>query len=200
MHPTIQEIYREVPAVREFLKIQNQVFKTKDTLEVYTQLVDIFKELEQDAPGCAPSIRYSFGLFLIKLAGLYQDRGNAVNRHADQYIKAAITFIQDHYPEEIGVAEIAAHVKLNTSYLHRIFKQMTGETPMDYLNHVRINKAKLLLEKSDIPIIEICSFVGYNTRQYFTYAFKKNTGMTPKAYKQKQQTSKGPGWQINIHN
>ena len=187
------EIYRDVCEFRLFLESALNVLKLKDTAEAYTNLVDLFRELEHNEPGRWIAIQYAFGQFLIKLARLFAENERTKEKPSKKYIRDAIAFINGNYYEEIGVGEIAEHVKLNVSYFHKIFKKDTGNTPMDYLNNVRINKAKRLLENSDIPIIEICSFVGFNSRQYFTYTFRKSTGITPRAYKQKQQSLKGPG-------
>lgn len=193
----LSDIYRDVGEVRSFLKSAPSVLKLKDTAEAYVHLVNLFHELEHNEPGRLISIQYAFGQFLIKLARLFSENRNAGGKPSDQYVRDAIIFINGNYHEEIGVDEMAKHVKLNVSYFHKIFKKTTGETPMDYLNRIRINKAKMLLENSELPIIEICFFAGFNSRQYFTHAFKKSTGMTPRAYKQRQQALRGLGWQAN---
>lgn len=197
MGSVLGEISQAVPEVRRFLGSAPAILKLKDAMEIYSHLVDIFHELEHKESGRNFSIRYAFGQLVIKLARMHAENEAGGNGPAEMYVRDAITFINNNYAEEIGVEEMAAHTKLNVSYFHKIFKKAAGCTPMDYLNNVRIDKAKMLLENTDIPIIEICTFVGFNSRQYFTHAFKKRTGLTPRAFRQIQQRRKGPGWHRN---
>ena len=99
-------------------------------------------------------------------------------------MKQSVEYIHHHYDCDIQVKEIAAAVSLHPGYLHRIFKAGMGCTMMDYLMRLRMEKARMLLEQTDIPVIDICSYVGVNSRQYFSTLFKRYTGVTPKAYRQ----------------
>jgi AraC family transcriptional regulator, melibiose operon regulatory protein len=186
----IPHMYRNISELRVFLSEAQNVLKLKDTMEAYTVLNDIYRELEQGEPGREVYIRAAFTQFLIKLARLFAENEKAKNSPADKYIKDAIGYMNENYHEELTVEGIAEHVSLNVSYFHKIFKQVTGETPMDYLNNIRISKARMLLEKSNIPVIEICSFVGFNSRQYFTYTFKKQMGMAPVEYRKRVESKR----------
>lgn len=181
-------LYRNLPELRVFLKERRSIVKLKDTMEIYTVLNDIFRELERQESGRELYIRAGFSQFLIKLARLFTENEKARSSPLDRYIKDAIGYMNENYHEELSVEGIAGHVKLNVSYFHKIFKQVTGDTPMDYLNNIRINKACMLLEKSDIPVIEICGFVGFNSRQYFSYIFKKHTGIAPVEYRKRVES------------
>jgi len=73
-------------------------------------------------------------------------------------------------------------------HFSRMFKRATGYSPHHYLTLQRIEKAKLLLAASDLPIVAVASAVGYLTQAHFTSSFGRHVGMTPKAYRMSQRT------------
>ncbi|MNY55353.1 Bifunctional transcriptional activator/DNA repair enzyme AdaA [compost metagenome] len=91
--------------------------------------------------------------------------------------------MHQNYDRSIQVKEVAAAVNVHPGYLHRIFKKQTGRTLTDYLNLLRMEKAKMLLAKSEIPVAEIADYVGISSRQYFHLLFKKYAGITPVEYR-----------------
>ena len=74
------------------------------------------------------------------------------------------------------------------SQFSALFKVSTGTTFVEYLNHIRIEKAKELLRTTDLRTYEIADRVGYTDPRYFTYVFKKLTGMTSSEYRKDEQT------------
>jgi transcriptional regulator GlxA family with amidase domain len=69
--------------------------------------------------------------------------------------------------------------------LIRRFKQSTGDTPMAYLQKLRIEKAKQLLESSQLPIEQLLNVVGYEDLSSFRKLFQQYTSLTPKAYRER---------------
>ncbi|MCI1856704.1 MAG: AraC family transcriptional regulator [Sporolactobacillus sp.] len=108
-----------------------------------------------------------------------------VSRDA-QLIRKMITFIQQHFPDPICLAQIAdvAHVAKSTCI--RIFKSTTAETPIDYLNHYRIQKAQQYLLDTTASISSIASRTGFNSFSYFGLLFKRKVGMTPRQFRKVQ--------------
>ncbi|WP_068785518.1 response regulator transcription factor [Paenibacillus phocaensis] len=105
----------------------------------------------------------------------------------DNPVKQAIRFIEEKYMDECGLAEVAAHVHLNPSYFSNLFKKETGESVTAYIQHLRVQKAKLLLKSTDMKIFEIAQAIGFNDSNYFTNTFNKIEGRSPKEYR--KQTS-----------
>ena len=60
----------------------------------------------------------------------------------------------------------------------------------EYLTELRVEKAKMLLARTDVPIIEVADYIGLNSRQYFSMLFKKMTGMSPAAYRKSKASIK----------
>ncbi|HBE78139.1 MAG TPA: DNA-binding response regulator [Firmicutes bacterium] len=99
-------------------------------------------------------------------------------------IHNAKTHIANNYAcHEISLNSVASSVNVSPSHFSTIFSQETGSTFIEYLTDVRIEKAKELLKSSSLKTSEITFKVGYNDPQYFSYVFKKRTGMTPKEFR-----------------
>lgn len=98
-------------------------------------------------------------------------------------LERMLHYIDSHYQEEISLRSISLAFNVNTAYLGRIFKDATGQSFSNYLNMLRIDKAKNLLLQTNSSIQEISSRVGYNSTNYFVNVFKKVTGMFPLQYR-----------------
>lgn len=92
--------------------------------------------------------------------------------------------INRDYTEEISIATIAEQVYLTPNYISMIFKKAKGYTIVDYITHLRIEKAKQLLSTTNLKIQEIAEQVGYSNPYYFSSVFKKKTGLQPKHYRE----------------
>lgn len=95
--------------------------------------------------------------------------------------------VHQNYAESLSLSELAASVFTNPSYLSRVFKEETGIPLSHYINHVRIQKARELLEDTEELIIDIAVACGYNYIPHFNRVFKELTGMTPGAYRKSQR-------------
>jgi two-component system, response regulator YesN len=95
----------------------------------------------------------------------------------------AAAYIRDNFTEEMSLEEVAEHVHLNPHYFSKVFKQQTGETFIDFVTRLRINKAKELILDMKLSLKEVCYIVGYKDPNYFSRVFKKVTGVTPTEYR-----------------
>lgn len=91
--------------------------------------------------------------------------------------------VRQNYSESLSLSDIAASVFTNPSYLSRVFKEETGIPLSHYINQIRIQNAKKLLEDTEELIIDIAVACGYNYIPHFNRVFKEHTGMTPSAYR-----------------
>ncbi|MGG4145201.1 response regulator [Paenibacillus algorifonticola] len=92
-------------------------------------------------------------------------------------------YIEEHYKEDITLSDISAKFHFNREYISRRFRQEFGETLIEYLNRIRVEKAKILLLNKNHKITEVAQLVGYQDEKYFSRVFKKVTGQTPKEYR-----------------
>ncbi|MCK9478964.1 MAG: response regulator [Firmicutes bacterium] len=96
-----------------------------------------------------------------------------------QEIKAIIA---RDYDQPLTVEQVAEELHISTYYLMHLFKDETGKTFNQCLTEYRIERAKHLMQAFNYKIYEIAELVGYKDATYFSYIFKKHTGMTPKQY------------------
>ncbi len=97
-------------------------------------------------------------------------------------IQAAVSYMEQHCEREIALEELAELAHLSVSHFRRIFKEIYKVPPVEYLNFVRVNKAKDLIMSHLYPMGEIAGMVGYPNTYYFSRVFKKYTGLSPTAY------------------
>ncbi len=80
--------------------------------------------------------------------------------------------------------QLAEHVGLSKSYLSSYFKKVTGESFIDYMLQLRVEKAKELFRQTNLKIYEVAEAVGFQDPKYFTKSFKRITGVSPNQYKE----------------
>ena len=98
-----------------------------------------------------------------------------------------VDYMDRHYSEKISLDQIAQNMYLSPFYISRIFKSETGDTPINYLISLRMEKARaLLLEKQNYSIQEIAQCVGYDDAYHFSKLFKKHYGNSPSQYRAKE--------------
>lgn len=107
-----------------------------------------------------------------------------------ELVHLAKEFILNHYERDIGLKDICGYVFLSPSYFARVFKQEAGHSPISFLIHTRINRAKELLAESEDKASDIALSVGFSNQQRFNETFKKLTGMTPLEYRKKATEKK----------
>lgn len=93
--------------------------------------------------------------------------------------------VQESCNIDLSIIDIANHVYLSPSYTSLIFKQETGESIIEYLIKLRMEKAMQLLKNPSLKVYDVAEKVGYTNKSYFCLVFKEKTGMTPKEYRDK---------------
>ena len=104
-------------------------------------------------------------------------------KNEDATIKQIKDFVEKNYAEKITLEQIAQKYHYNYQYLSSYFSTKMKLTFNEYLNTIRINKAKELISHTNYTYEEIAHEVGYSNQSYFSKAFKKYTGTTPAKYK-----------------
>ena len=97
-------------------------------------------------------------------------------------------FIAANYDHEIKLAELAQVAGMSSFHFAREFKRTTGITPHQYLIKYRIERAKSLLARDDLPLIEVGLRSGFSHQSHFTRLFRRITGTTPNSYRLTLQT------------
>jgi two-component system, response regulator YesN len=102
----------------------------------------------------------------------------------NEVIDNVVNYINENYSYVLLTPEtIAGNLKLSPNYLRILFKDIEGKSLSNYINEVRFNKAKALLESTDLNVAEISVKVGFSNDNYFYTAFKKFYGISPNNYR-----------------
>ena len=163
--------------------------KNYDTIRSYLKLLS---QLQKDALPASPTIFYhtflSFHLYFVQTGFILcpekkQDGGRLSSRKI--IIAQVKHLIRQNYADPLPLSYIADYVFTNPSYLSRIFKADTGISLSAYINQIRIDNAKLLLETTDELVIDIAVACGFNQIPHFNRIFKQFTGISPSEYRKK---------------
>lgn len=99
-------------------------------------------------------------------------------------LRKAVDYLNAHYVEDVTLNQVAEHIYVSSFYISRMFKKELGINFVDYLNELRINKAKELLMDARFKTYEVAEAVGIPNAHYFSKLFRKYAGMTASEYKQ----------------
>jgi AraC-like DNA-binding protein len=100
-------------------------------------------------------------------------------------IRRAEDWLQSHYPDDIDLDRLAIDLALTPRTFLRRFKAATGKTPLSYLQRLRTEAAKRMLEDDRMTIQEVGLAVGYEDVAYFRSLFKRHVGLAPAAYRER---------------
>lgn len=118
---------------------------------------------------------------------------NGQKGHEDEPIRQAQTFIEENVTEKISVDELASKFAIGRRNFERRFKKATNNTPVEYIQRVKIEAAKKSLESGRKNVTEVMYDVGYSDAKAFRSVFKKVTGLSPTEYKGKYNRTAAPG-------
>ena len=163
--------------VQEFLK------KLKaEPPEVPESVVDIKR-----VPKVIESVEMTKAYLIEEFKAALQARDRASNDRYGSVIRDAKEYIRTNFSQsDLSLNRIAVHIGVSPSYFSSIFKQETGQSFVEYLTQVRMERACELLKCTSYRTSEIGEQVGYNDSHYFSAAFKKAMGQSPKEYKASQ--------------
>jgi len=103
--------------------------------------------------------------------------------HKIDLIKSVLEYTELHYASPITLDDLAKVAGMNPRYFCRFFRSITHQTPIEYVNMYRIEKAAQMLHSTRLPITDICMECGFNDSSNFIKVFRKYKGMTPMQYR-----------------
>lgn len=183
----VKEIYEQIPPGREALYLM----VTKELLDLLERISVEHKISLDFIPKNAELFEYtrakSRTALCSNISGLYQNVLREIRERCRQEegftepVEEAVKYLQKNYKKTVSLSSCAASIGVNSSYLSRIFHEETGSTLTEYLNRIRVEKAKELL-KERRPLKEVVSLCGFRSYSYFLKIFKEYTQQTPKEY------------------
>lgn len=145
--------------------------------------------VEQDlGPQVALAVSRDIVLFLRRPGGQSQFSASlAAQAQASERFRGLLAWIAEHPAEPLDVPALADRAAMSERNFGRLFKAQTGMTPADYVERVRLDHAKMLLESSDWPLARIAQRSGLGTSATLIRAFRRRLGVTPEQYRQRFQ-------------
>lgn len=149
----------------------------------HSELISMLKELHLMVMGEEKGFRKEeiFFLLLEQLLEEYTDKMPSKDKDQSQEVKSICEFLEKNYKNNITLDDLSNLTGLSKYYLLRSFTKQKGISPYSYLETIRIDKAKKLLEQGMLPI-EVALLTGFSDQSHFSNFFKKFIGLTPKQY------------------
>lgn len=167
----------ELVALPHYIEVEDPEFVTSlfEKILESTKHVDIPSKLLQKS-------------YMLQLLAYYINGCKSLSdiRHPefkDPRLNKLAKYIEANLHKHLTIEELSSIVNLHPNYFIRFFKNIFGYPPIEYINKLRIDKAKVQLQTDDTPIQNIALNLGFGTPYYFSKLFKKKTGFTPSEYR-----------------
>lgn len=152
--------------------------------------INMFEELFEtlNSGYSIENIRYAMSLFHHYLASLryvhqYRSAGEKIDE--GNVVEAAIHYMKENIERHMTLQEVADFTGYSASHFSMLFKAKTGHSPLNYINLLKIQRACLLLDTTQMRMNQICHKLGMDDPYYFSRLFSKIMGMSPRAYRTK---------------
>ncbi len=183
---------KEMPG---FLESENRVIVGQDDGRLHETLSELIRELKKRKHKKEKSLLSDLlmGQMLIHLMRQWTE-SKRLEGNISFYIRQAQEYLEENFDGDITVVQVAEAVNLSEGYLQRLYKKEKGVSIMDKVLQLRIEKAKLLLENSTLPVIDVAVAAGFNSRQHFSATFARLVGCSPAAWRKSRgnvQVSEG---------
>lgn len=167
-------------------KVFDQVFHTYgeasvEIIKMYKLAGNLYNFTHiQDYIHCVQNLLFALNDYIRHLRSIHVDQKDMAK---------AVEYIQANYAKDLSMTMVSNYVSLNYSYFSQAFKDFVGTTFVNYLKTLRIEKAKELLETTELKVLEIGDRVGFENTKHFNRVFKEMQGVTPLEYLREQERS-----------
>ena len=171
--------------ILDSLPPQMQAFNAKIFLDRFFSLLKYPAKRNEEQPYAELRIVSHVHEIVFRLAENrdFYEKQKFVNVNVSKAITEAKRFIMKNYNRNIQLKDVANHVFLSPNYFHKLFTQVTGITPHQYIINQKINAAKKMLLESDATITDIIINCGFSSQSYFNAIFKREVKITPNDYR-----------------
>jgi AraC family transcriptional regulator, melibiose operon regulatory protein len=182
---------KQLRFVRELEDKKIQYFRFSDNRGFKNLLEGIGWTLKRNGENSGDYSSAGLKLDLCKMVLLFSEILDEIRYELGEtenaYIKAAKRYFLENYRNAPDIEELSKSIGISSRHLSRLFNKESGMSAQDYIMILRLDKARELLENSDMNITEIAFYLGFGSSDYFTSFFKKHEGISPRAFRQKMQ-------------
>lgn len=118
-----------------------------------------------------------------KLIPILDTSAEGVTSPVRKRARMMLTFIQNHYAEDLSVLDIARSANISRSECFRCFQKAVGRKPVQVLNDYRLEQAAAMLKTTDLPVSEVSLACGFGSQSYFGMLFARKYGTSPGRYR-----------------
>jgi two-component system response regulator YesN len=154
--------------------------RLRDFLDEDTASVFLTGDIDLRRYNTYPLLKKLFLEDVLTLAQILQNGKRGKNHWL---VERAKRYIEENFHKELRAFDVARAINITPNYFSALFKQELGKSFSEYLNELRVEKAKHLLTETSCRVFEIAEQVGYKDYKYFVHVFKKLTGVTPTSYR-----------------
>src|SRR5690606_12861615 len=168
--------------ITKFFDPKDPIIKTglnKELLTAFTQLLGLVSQAQIGYPQLIAGITMQI-LALLNRVKLTE---NTENDPESVWVSQVIFLLQQQLNDNINMEELASRFPISYSKFRKVFKKYTGTSPNQYHLDLRLNKAKELLENTNMNIKEVGYYTGFDSPHYFSRLFKKKFGNSPKGFR-----------------
>ncbi|WP_159884204.1 AraC family transcriptional regulator [Paenibacillus puerhi] len=155
------------------------------------QVLDRIVQLEKNSRHLGRAGAFTLRLQLETLIYGLTDEGTEPADRGDSRIARSIAYMESHYDGKISVDVLARIAEMTSAAYSRLFRKATGLLPLDYVNQLRIDKAKHLLRQEDSRVKEVSASVGFRSEFYFSRLFQRKVGVAPTLYMKRDKLRVG---------
>ncbi len=156
--------------------IQHLPQAEKHIRSIHQALADPSLQLHEREAACASQL-------LHLLSDVYNERQMEKSKQQKHMPDTILKYIDDHICESLTLEDVEKEFFISHTHLSRLFRQEYGVSPYQYIILQRINLARSMLANTNLPISAIAMQLAFSDAHYFSYAFKKETGYTPRQYR-----------------
>lgn len=165
-----------------FLQFEGE--EQREMNHLFREIYRLYKEPQRQCPPEVQArLRRIFALVEKRFSGAVtlQQRGRFARRR--KVILGAADYVESHYRQVIRLEDICAHVGLSANRFSQLFRDVTGQTLMEYVNFIRIQHARELMINTDWTEREIARQCGFHSDIYFGRVFREYTGCQPRIFR-----------------
>lgn len=162
----------------EIERSEGNLVKCKDVQHLRKLLFRVFDGMKGDYPTTELSVSLDIYKIFTELLNPQSTKSKGKSNCEDS-IQTVKEYITENLNENLTVGALAEIVNMSSSHFSRVFKQQTGFSPYDYILISRLNRAKYLLQVTDMTVSAIAYEIGFNSESNFIYFFTENEGISP---------------------